>query len=291
MTVRKKRLFWGMIALLCIGTLCFVLLFACYELRFALTECIANLGFRQELQEVEEDSLSLRQLTYDSLLTEGAVENQSLMLINQDFPLPERFEGDISEYKESGVMMNNCVKEAYEALSEDVFQKFDEKLYIMSAFRTEEQQRQAMSENGDTAAAVGESEHQAGLALDVYVRYYAGKGFLKSESGKYVNTDCWKYGFIIRYPYYGQASTGMEYEPWHIRYVGSPHAEIIYRNRLTLEKYIEDMEYGKFYSYGNYLITRQYPDHFLAPEVYQSVNISPDNCGGYILTFLMAGEK
>jgi len=36
-----------------------------------------------------------------------------------------------------------------------------------------------------------------------------------------------KYGFILRYPDGKQSITKVIYEPWHFRYVGKEHAEVI----------------------------------------------------------------
>ncbi len=48
-----------------------------------------------------------------------------------------------------------------------------------------------------------------------------------------------KYGFILRYPFGKEHITKIAYEPWHFRYVGAPHAEIIEKNDFVLEEYIE----------------------------------------------------
>lgn len=215
---------------------------------------------------------------------ENAELNQSLMLINKENHLNDDFSPDIQNYKDTDVQMNKCVVSAYESLSKAVSEKFDQKLFISSAYRTDEEQAVLEKEN-EYATQVGASEHCAGLSLDVYVKYHAGKGFLKTESGVFVNENCWKYGFIVRYPYYGEKTTGIEFEPWHLRYVGSPHAEIIYKNRLTLEEYISSLEYGKFYKYGEYTVTRQTGDTPKIPENFDSVTVSPDNQNAYIYTF------
>ena len=47
------------------------------------------------------------------------------------------------------------------------------------------------------------------------------------------------------------------YEPWHLRYVGLPHSQIIMDEYLTLEEYIDLLEPGSFYQYGSYLISHQ----------------------------------
>ena len=79
----------------------------------------------------------------------------------------------------------------------------------------------------------------------------------------------------------------MKYEPWHIRYVGEPHAKIIYNNHLTLEEYIQSLENGVWYEVDNYLISRQAVNEngmLSLPDNYLSAVISPDNTGSYIIT-------
>lgn len=218
-------------------------------------------------------------------LGDAAVKaDQSMMLINAEHPLGGKFAPDTVEYRDSGVIMNRCVTDAYAELSGAVTEESGEKLYIMSAYRTADEQAAAIEEEGENAAGIGESEHMAGLGLDVYVKYYAGAGFLKSESGRFVNSRCGDYGFIIRYPYYGEDETGIGYEPWHLRYVGKPHAEIISKERITLEEYMEMLVPGKFYEYGTYVISRQEGETILLPAGYGSYVISPDNIGGYVVT-------
>ena len=184
--------------------------------------------------------------------------------------------------------MNSCVLESYSLLSSVIRERFDEKLYVSSDFRTYEEQQELYKEDPLTATVPGASEHQTGLAVDVYVAYYAGEAFIKSPAGRFVNAECHKYGFIIRYPSYGEEITGIRFEPWHLRYVGMPHAEIIYQNRLTLEEYILSMEIGTWYEAEGYLICRQETvDGCLSlPENFTSCTISPDNTGYYIVTAL-----
>lgn len=227
--------------------------------------------------------------TYEELIAcENVIVDESLLLINQTHKIKDGDTFDITEYKDSGVLMNSCIHSAYAELSSDVKEKFSEKLYVMSAYRTKEEQLQAIAEEGEKAAGVDESEHRAGLALDVYVKYYAGAAFLQTDTGKYVNSECYKYGFIIRYPKYGEKITGIGYEPWHIRYVGHPHAEIIMTNKITLEEYIESLELGKLYTYGDHIITKQDPEDMTLPQSFESAVVSPDNAGNIIVTMVMA---
>ncbi|WP_346889915.1 M15 family metallopeptidase [Clostridium sp. UBA1056] len=86
-------------------------------------------------------------------------------------------------------------------------------------------------------AKPGSSEHQTGLCIDITNedRYFV-EG---TKEADWLAENCYKFGFIIRYPYGRKNITGIEYEPWHIRYIGKEAAKYIYDNRITLEEYLE----------------------------------------------------
>ena len=72
------------------------------------------------------------------------------------------------------------------------------------------------------SAKPGYSEHQTGLAIDV-----GGGGcgiedcFGETAEGKWLASNAYSYGFIIRYQAGKESITGYRAEPWHIRYVGT----------------------------------------------------------------------
>ena len=91
------------------------------------------------------------------------------------------------------------------------------------------------------SAKPGWSEHQTGLAADTSspeVNYQLTQDYADTAAGKWLAKHAHTYGFIIRYPKGKQDITGYEYEPWHIRYVGTKAADVIYKNDLTLEEYL-----------------------------------------------------
>lgn len=51
--------------------------------------------------------------------------------------------------------------------------------------------------------------------------------------------NAYKYGFILRYPQGKEYITGIDYEPWHYRYVGKEAALEIFNKNITLEEYKE----------------------------------------------------
>lgn len=212
--------------------------------------------------------------------------DQSLMLVDTEHLLPEGFVPDVLEYKDTTVYMSSCMLDAYAELSAAVKEKTGNKLYVSSDLRTSEEQEALYKEDPNTATIPGASEHQTGLALDVYVAYYAGDAFIKSPSGRFVNSNAHEYGFIIRYPSYGEEITGIRYEPWHIRYVGLPHSMVIYNNHLTLEEYVELLDEGKWYETEGYLVSRQVAsgEGIYLPEGFETGVISYDNTGCVIIT-------
>lgn len=84
----------------------------------------------------------------------------------------------------------------------------------------------------------GSSEHQTGLAIDITNedRYFL-KGTREAE---WLSENCYKFGFILRYPEGKENITNINYEPWHIRYVGIQVAEYIHDNNITLEEYVKE---------------------------------------------------
>ncbi|MET3292533.1 UNVERIFIED_CONTAM: LAS superfamily LD-carboxypeptidase LdcB [Brevibacillus sp. OAP136] len=61
----------------------------------------------------------------------------------------------------------------------------------------------------------------------------------QAPEGKWLKENAWKYGFILRYPEEKVDITGIQYEPWHYRYVGLPHSAIIQERKFTLEEYLD----------------------------------------------------
>lgn len=89
----------------------------------------------------------------------------------------------------------------------------------------------------------GASEHQLGLAVDINCDTYTSldEGFADTEAGKWLAAHCFEYGFILRYPLGKEYITGVEYEPWHFRYVGKEAATVITEQGICLEEFIEGL--------------------------------------------------
>lgn len=91
-------------------------------------------------------------------------------------------------------------------------------------------------------AVPGHSEHQTGLAIDLGLKQehvdFICPDFPDTGICKLFREKAAKYGFILRYPAGKEEITGIGHEPWHFRYVGIPHAQIMTENGLTLEEYM-----------------------------------------------------
>ena len=284
-TLHKKAKTIIIIAIAAVLLLSAVLAFALnYHSIYAFSEKLAWFRIPVKIERADKSGFAEYSIAELSAC-ENVSFNQSLMLVNTEYTLPEGFIPDVVEYNDTTVFMSRPMIDAYASLSAAVKEKTGNKLYVSSDLRTREEQEALYLEDPTTATLPGASEHQSGLALDVYVAYYAGDAFLKSPSGRYVNSHAHEYGFIIRYPSYGEEITGIRYEPWHIRYVGAPHAKVIYQNHITLEEYILSLEIGEWYEIDGYLISRQtVGDTIVMPENFTSCVISPDNTGCYIIT-------
>jgi len=126
-------------------------------------------------------------------------------------------------------------------------------LLIVDAFRSYETQQKVLDakiaqygqEQGKLIAQQpGASEHHTGYALDLSL-YINGKTADYDGTGDYewITNNCYKYGFVIRYPQGKTGVTGIDYEPWHLRYVGKAHAYYMTKNNLCLEEYIDKLSY------------------------------------------------
>ena len=91
----------------------------------------------------------------------------------------------------------------------------------------------------------GASDHQTGLGCDVVPKNWTDRGMnedmAKEEETQWMAAHCAEFGFILRYPEDKEDITEINYEPWHLRYVGVPAATYIMDNGLCLEEFHEQL--------------------------------------------------
>lgn len=144
-------------------------------------------------------------------------------------------------------------REAANAL-ELVFQKIfsGNAIVPVSGYRTLEEQMNiyntSLIDNGEDftrkyVALPNHSEHQTGLAIDLGLNKpdidFIRPDFPYDGICEEFRQSAPNYGFIQRYTKDKENITGISHEPWHFRYVGYPHSQIITERGLSLEEYIE----------------------------------------------------
>lgn len=176
--------------------------------------------------------------------------NTNLILVNkynyltEDY-IPENLEPIDIAYARSGMQLVSEARSAFEILSEDA-KKEGMNIIAMSSYRSYDYQVNLYDnyvatdgkEAADTySARAGYSEHQTGLAVDVYNKVLPYTSFEETEEFNWMQENAYKYGFILRFPKDKVNITGYQYESWHYRYVGKEAAKYIHNHDLTLEEY------------------------------------------------------
>lgn len=186
----------------------------------------------------------------------SAADNELLTLVNPWNELPEDWQVDLVTLSNGLQIDRRC----YDALQEmmDACREAGYEPLICSAYRTQETQQdlfnnkvakleaggkshdEAVREAGTVVAVPGTSEHQLGLTVDVVDvnNQNLTEEQEKTPTQKWLMANSWRYGFIHRYPNSKSDITGIIYEPWHYRYVGTDAAQEIFNKGITLEEYL-----------------------------------------------------
>lgn len=179
------------------------------------------------------------------------MKNDFLILCNRWHPIPHDYTVELYT-TEDGVQMDRRIQPAFEelmaALKEQGFHMGPCGAYrtwqlqeeIMASFiRKHENEGHSHEEARRLAerrvAIPGTSEHQLGLALDLLPPDED-----NDEEGLYVwlAENAHRFGFVLRYPADKTRVTGIQYEPWHFRYVGPEAAKEMFERRVCLEEYL-----------------------------------------------------
>ena len=164
----------------------------------------------------------------------GVTYIDGVLIANKTYTLPSTYNPGMQE-----VFMSHFNEMQSAAASAGI------NIRIISGFRSYSNQKSVYAgwvnkygqKEADTISArPGHSEHQSGLAADINS---LDQSFEYTPEGKWLNDNCYKYGFIIRYIKGKENETGYAFEPWHIRYVGKDLAKVLYNNGnwITMESY------------------------------------------------------
>lgn len=177
-------------------------------------------------------------------VTEDDETPWSLILVNEQFPLPTDFSVVLANV--TGGRVDSRIEETLLSMIADA--KADGvSLRICSSYRSvsyqkrlyEAQQTKAGIPVYDYVQPPGASEHHTGLAIDLLTAGVSSltPAFAKTAAYQWLCEHADQYGFIERYPQGKQGITGIEWEPWHFRYVGAASAQYIKAFGLCLEEY------------------------------------------------------
>ena len=165
--------------------------------------------------------------------------------LDKDY-VPTNLEKISTVYALSNMKLVENAKEAYEEMAKDA-SKSKLKLVILSSYRSYDYQvdlynryaKKDGKEKADTySGRPGFSEHQTGLAFDIYNGKTTYTKFESTKEFDWMQENAYKYGFILRFPKGKELETGYQYESWHYRYVGKDIAKEIYDKDICFEEYM-----------------------------------------------------
>ena len=187
---------------------------------------------KKENNDVKEENTSNNEPEIKNI--DGLTYVNGILIVNKTYSLPKDYDpGSLSEEAK------NAFDEMQNAAKNDNI-----KLWIASGYRSYSLQTNLYNSyvlkdgkaKADTySARPGHSEHQTGLAMDLNI---IDSSFEGTPEAIWIEKNCYKYGFIIRYPKGKEEITGYKYEPWHVRYLGKELAEKVYNTGKTLEEYL-----------------------------------------------------
>lgn len=171
---------------------------------------------------------------FSGVTKNGITYIDGYLVVNKTYSLPKTFGSGLT--KETMDAFNKLKSAA-------LLDGFD--IYIASGFRSYDRQvtlyNNYVKRDGKVAADTysarpGHSEHQSGLTFDVNE---VSDKFHDMPEAKWLHENCYKYGFILRFPKGKEEITGFKYESWHFRYVGEELAKKLYNNGdwLSMEEY------------------------------------------------------
>jgi len=189
----------------------------------------------------------------------GPTDPWYLLLVNAWHPLSEDFSVTLTQLKNGHAVDSRAYPKLQEMI--DTMRAQGLSPVICSSYRTAEKQQtlytnkvdrylaegyapaQAKQEAANWVAVPGTSEHQTGLAVDIVDLDDQILDAQQEHTAvqQWLMAHAWEYGFILRYPSHKSHITGIDYEPWHYRYVEPAAAKEMFQSGLCLEEYLESI--------------------------------------------------
>jgi D-alanyl-D-alanine carboxypeptidase len=237
--------------------ICQVILIAIITTGMKRMENINNTSDNSATEAINNGKLTVVDYIDNNSATE-AVNNGILTVVNHTKSIPADWTVDLVELRNNKAIDSWAYPDLQAMMDDARAEGFDP--LICSAYRTQEDQQELYdnkvnyyleqgyeeSVSRTLAAEVvtypGMSEHQLGLAVDICSISYQVLDSSQEDTAtqQWLMENCYKYGYILRYPKDKTDVTGISYEPWHYRYVGREAAQEIYDKGLCLEEYMSN---------------------------------------------------
>lgn len=181
-----------------------------------------------------------------------------LRLVSKEHALPRDFvPGSLVALRPDLVLAGSgsafLTSEAADALGEmlEAARRAGHDLVVRSAYRSYQEQVVTHAhwtrvlgeaEANRRSAPPGHSEHQLGTVVDLTsaaVGWDLVPEFGTTPEGQWLRRRAHEFGFVQSYPEDAEEITGYRYEPWHLRYIGTLHADWLQHTGLTLIEYLE----------------------------------------------------
>ena len=179
-----------------------------------------------------------------------------LLLVSRAHPLAEDYAPELTQLHD---WPYSIAAIAYEPLRQMLAAGRAEGLSftVASAYRSTDSQRQLFDEDVEARVSEGMtedeareetarwtmppgcSEHETGLAVDIVATDNQRLDDTQEQTPEtiWLHENCWRFGFILRYPAGKEDVTGIDYESWHYRYVGVEAARYLTEQQLTLDEF------------------------------------------------------
>ena len=197
--------------------------------------------------------------------TERELLQYDLLLVNRESKLPHDYTVNLVKL-ENGLQVSSECYDALQKLLADCIAAGNTPV-VCSAYRSVDEQAElfdnkvselmrvynysdskAKQEAARSVSPPGYSEHHTGLAVDIVdINNQNLETYQEdTDTQQWLIAHSWEYGFILRYPEGKSSQTGVEYEPWHYRYVGEYIAAALHESGMCYEEYVVGCGYFNY---------------------------------------------
>ncbi len=203
-----------------------------------------------------------------------------LLLVNNAYPLPQSYVPEtveITDIRRDGrplQYLDTVVEKAAHAMIMEIGANGFEGVNILLGYRSYGKQNsyfkstvneylntmtqeQAEATAMSTVQRAGCNPQQAGLSMVMHNIEDTSTAFAREPVYAWLEENCWKFGFIIRYPADKTAETGMAFQPYFFTYVGRYHAMRIMERGISMEEYVAELEEKDYFNGKTYAEFRE----------------------------------